>query len=198
MKKLFVFLFVILLSFYGYSQESPIDSVEINKFNSKVVKLFKRSKCKYDVNQIEIINIYQVHFEGKLHELNPTKGNFLQHIRPSYFRYRRKNYLNTESFIFKKDGQLIATSDGKYTYCIAKDRNSALISELLIEKAKELALNQLFHLAGSTSGGTLLGLGKTDEVFVLRMKNGQATACFLEDYQDEYEIEYHKYIKLSE
>lgn len=172
-----------------YSQNDWIfKQEEIDKVNKQIFKLFKKSECNNQSDNVKIINVYGAIYNGNLSKSDLLSKDFLLNIEPAYFHYKSHKYLWIRSFIFENDGDLLAVSDGRHIYCLSNyNKDVYLEEEKLIKIITGLEFLQVFHLS-LTPFNIYFAVSKKNEVYVMQVEDEQIEIYLLEDYVNNHWI----------
>lgn len=169
-----------LLSVYSQNTNMPIKQNDIDKLNKRITKLLNKSNCKKP-ERTKLINIFYVAYKGSNNKNNFINESFEQYIEPSYFNYKSKKYLQTESFICNEDGELIALSDGRCIYCLSDYDESAYIGDIkLVHKIIELDLKVIYYLS-LTPLKTYLCIGGNEKTYLIRVRGKNLNTYLIKD-----------------
>lgn len=172
-----------LLSVYSQDTHMPIEQSDIEKLNKRISKLFNKSDCEKS-GGTRLINIFFVVYNGDNKKNAFINESFEQNVKPSYFNYKSKKYLKTESFICKEDGELLALSDGRYIYCLSDYKESAYVGDKkLVRKIVELDLETVYYIS-LTPLKTYFGTDKNGKTYLIQVKGEELYTYPIEDFPD--------------
>lgn len=171
------------LSVYSQNTSMPIDQNDIEKLNKRISKLFNKSDCKKS-EKTRLISVFFVVYNGDNNKNHFINGSFEQSVQPSFFNYKLRKYLTTESFICKEDGELLALSDGRSIYCLSNYNETAYIGDKkLVRKIVELDLEAVYYLS-LTPLGTYFGIDKNKKTYLIQVKGEELFTYLIEDFPD--------------
>jgi len=172
-----------VLSVYSQNTSTPVDQNDIERLNKRVSKLFNKSDCEKS-ERTRLINVFYVVYSGDNNKNHFINGSFEQNVQPSFFNYKLRRYLTTESFICKEDGELLALSDGRFIYCLSNYNETTYVGEKkLVRKIVELDLEAVYYLS-LTPLGTYFGMDKNKKTYLIQVKGEELFTYLIEEFPD--------------
>jgi hypothetical protein len=156
---------------------------DIEKTDKETIKQFK--KCNNSKTQeIKIVNILYLGYDGKFEKSDFLNKNFLNKIQPYYYYKRylffKKKRLHTNAYICNNDGKVLALTDTRSIMCRERFNDSIFMNyDILINKMKEQKYVYVFCIGPL---GTYFCVDNNNMVFVIEDNMEGIKVFSLEDY----------------